>query len=539
MPSPPPEPSPVRSRSRPGEGGSDGEGTGVGEGKKGTRAVRWAVVVYAVVAVAFLVLAARNLAPKLRFEDALIALRYARNLATGNGFVFNPGERIFGVTTPLHTLVCTVLIPLGREGAATAQNVMGLLFLALEGLVVLLLLCREGRPWLGLLAGVLVLNNLNLNYLYAGMEVHAFALVLLVAYRAFLDRRQLATGILLGVAFLLRYDAALMAALVGLVFLVQERRPPRRLIVGFCVTVAPWLVFAQLYFGSIVPQALSAKKGFAATADYLYYVTMYYKETVKTLVGLYAPWHLVRAGVSYLYPVALIAGAAWWYLRDRRHLLLAVHPMLHVVVYATLASDPLFTWHYYVLNPIGVLLLVAGGHALLEGALHVARGKVRVPEKVVRPARAVLFLALLGPLLLHLGRDALHEHQLDPHTRQLYAMGEWLAEKYPPETSLLQASIGVLGYVSGLRMVDHAGLVTPGLYYFDDRRCTPLGEVARLHRPDLVLLSARASPEPLSRRGYVLAWTFDDGPATYYLYSRLVSSIHESEASGGPSHVER
>src|SRR5689334_227035 len=36
-------------------------------------------------------------------DDALISLRYAENLAQGHGFVFNPGERILGTTTPLYT----------------------------------------------------------------------------------------------------------------------------------------------------------------------------------------------------------------------------------------------------------------------------------------------------------------------------------------------------------------------------------------------------------------------------------------------------
>ena len=33
-------------------------------------------------------------------DDVFITYRYAQNLAAGNGFVFNPGERVFGVTEP-------------------------------------------------------------------------------------------------------------------------------------------------------------------------------------------------------------------------------------------------------------------------------------------------------------------------------------------------------------------------------------------------------------------------------------------------------
>ncbi|HEV2472874.1 MAG TPA: hypothetical protein VGS41_09430, partial [Chthonomonadales bacterium] len=37
-------------------------------------------------------------------EDFLISLRYAQNIAHGRGFVYNPGQRVLGTTTPLYTL---------------------------------------------------------------------------------------------------------------------------------------------------------------------------------------------------------------------------------------------------------------------------------------------------------------------------------------------------------------------------------------------------------------------------------------------------
>src|SRR5438093_10582038 len=42
---------------------------------------------------------------RVTYEDALISLRYARNLAAGMGLVYNPGEHVFGATTPLHVLL--------------------------------------------------------------------------------------------------------------------------------------------------------------------------------------------------------------------------------------------------------------------------------------------------------------------------------------------------------------------------------------------------------------------------------------------------
>src|SRR5690606_8741405 len=43
--------------------------------------------------------------PPNTVDDAYITFRYARNIATGVGFVYNPGERVLGTTTPAYALL--------------------------------------------------------------------------------------------------------------------------------------------------------------------------------------------------------------------------------------------------------------------------------------------------------------------------------------------------------------------------------------------------------------------------------------------------
>lgn len=54
--------------------------------------------------VALTALLTRLLAGSRTIDDAFIAFRYARNLADGTGFVYNPGQQALGITTPLYTL---------------------------------------------------------------------------------------------------------------------------------------------------------------------------------------------------------------------------------------------------------------------------------------------------------------------------------------------------------------------------------------------------------------------------------------------------
>jgi hypothetical protein len=54
-----------------------------------------------------------NLYKNSGYDDPYITYRYARNIATGQGFVYNPGERVLSTTTPLFTLLLAGLFPSG------------------------------------------------------------------------------------------------------------------------------------------------------------------------------------------------------------------------------------------------------------------------------------------------------------------------------------------------------------------------------------------------------------------------------------------
>ncbi|MEW6648986.1 MAG: hypothetical protein AB1453_02220 [Chloroflexota bacterium] len=54
-------------------------------------------------------------------DDTFITYRYARNIARGYGFVYNPGEGVLGTTTPLYTLLLAAII-----AWATRLDVVGI-----------------------------------------------------------------------------------------------------------------------------------------------------------------------------------------------------------------------------------------------------------------------------------------------------------------------------------------------------------------------------------------------------------------------------
>ena len=458
----------------------------------------------------------------LRFEDAMIVLRYARHLAAGEGFVFNLGEKVLGVTTPLQTLLSTLIFLAGSDPATAPawQNLAGLVFLVAEAGLLLLLLHRLGLRAAALPVALLALSGFYGGYLYLGMETHLFmTLVLLVLWVELgATPRPYLLGVLLGLAFLTRYDAALLALLLGLGAMIRERALPWRLTLGFFLVVTPWLLFAQLYFGSILPQPLAAKESYFSLGAYLGQVYGQWRETTRAICAVFSRIDRANHLVAISFPLVVAAGAALLG-RDPRWRWWLLYPFLHLGIYAAIGSDPGFTWHLYLLGPF--FLLFGASLASVVADLLRRRWLARWPERALT---SLLVVGLLVPLSWHLFQQARYRFEPDPHTRQLQEMATWLAANYPPQTSLLQPSIGILGYESGLRMIDHAGLVTPGLYFWNDSACTPLAEVFTRFAPDLVLASpwTRTSAAEMAAAGYAPAHEFAE-PFHYTLFARQAS----------------
>jgi hypothetical protein len=68
------------------------------------------------------------------FDDAMISMRYAYNLAHGNGLVWNPGEYVEGFTNPLWVgyMALFHLFPIPTQTISLYIQLSGLIFLALN-----------------------------------------------------------------------------------------------------------------------------------------------------------------------------------------------------------------------------------------------------------------------------------------------------------------------------------------------------------------------------------------------------------------------
>ena len=460
-------------------------------------AISWAA--FGVFGVWFAARLIPNLALRLQFEDQLIVLRYARNLAEGNGLVYNAGERVMGFTTPLFTVLSSAFVVVGGDQAAAWQNGFGMLCMLGTAALAARLLVRLGAGPAAPLAVALVTFNpaVAYNYLYVGMEMHLFALLFLLALDLHLSDRATAAAVVAALLFLTRPEGALLAAMLIAHGWLRRREAPIRQALAALAVALPWLLFAFAYYGDVLPKTLGAKEGESIVSPWCYLdlVREIYSEAGKSLLAAYSP-SLAQTIAGPLLLTALLVVGATALLRRRAALWpLIAFPIGALFGYAAIGSLPGYTWHYYTLNILGAFLLALGVHASLVGTGRLCQQAAELlpPNLRIGPQRplaaflltAIPILALTLPVLRNTSQQI--GHRVEPTARQqgLEDMGRWLGERYEPGTSVLVREIGHVGWVSGLRIVDRGGLVTPGLRYDVPRRVAALKFL-----PDLLLLRA-------------------------------------------------
>jgi len=421
----------------------------------------------------------------IAFDDPFVTYRYAENLVTGHGFVYNVGERVLSTTAPLYAL----LLAVGRlftTDIPLLSNWIGIASLWVGASLLVHLCDRFRQPLAGAVAGLLYVTC-PLLWLSMGVEVPFYLALILAGYVLYFEERPVLAAVLLALATLTRPDGLVAAGVLLAHAVWKERRFPWRPTAAYVLTLAPMLIGLTVYFGSPVPVTLAAKN-----AQTVLGVTGFYAGTqfLQGALILAKAWFLQTPLYALLAVLALVGGIVAIQ-RERWALWLAAWAGLYSLGYCLLHVAP-YHWYYAPLVPAGVVL--AGLGAARAGRL------IRHPaaKYVVSGLLALGMLAAQGASLYDMERvlhggavvspDAptykvLPEVKTDVYRR----VGEWLAANTPEAADVGVTEVGVIGYYSNRRMVDFLGLLRP-----DVAEALRRGDVAWAlfhYQPDYVALT--------------------------------------------------
>ncbi|MEX2116852.1 MAG: hypothetical protein WEB37_08190 [Bacteroidota bacterium] len=221
-------------------------------------------------------------------DDAYITFRYALNLATGQGLVFNQGEYVEGFSNPLWTLLLALLHLLTGAEIPDAARVAGLLFAVGTLSCVFLISLKSAEPPASLplaLGALLVVLAPGFHvYATAGLEGPMLGFLLTAGLAASLGSSRSArfsAALLFGLAGITRPEGPLYAVLWFLATINPALSFPKllRMEAGrFLLMITPivaWQIFRLTYFGTWLPNTAIAKVPgvFGEFIDFPEYVT--------------------------------------------------------------------------------------------------------------------------------------------------------------------------------------------------------------------------------------------------------------------------
>jgi arabinofuranosyltransferase len=454
-----------------------------------TAAVRfWAVGIL----ISLLGSAIRLVVGPLLIDDAYIYFRYALDAAMGKGLVYNPGQWVFGATSPAYTFILVLASKAGLD--LTRASVVFGIALDFFSTVVLLAIGRKlGTNLTGWLTALLfslapkaVIPGLS------GMETSLFTLLIILSFACLVFERSSAAIILAGLAGATRPEGL---ALLGVILVYKtfgERKLPWRETLVASAPIMIWLTISRILYGEWIPNSINAKatvfppypNPFHDSILIVRYMTNPFEFTSTTPqltwvnlifvclggIGLLSVVRRSKAIVVFLAWSAVIAGS-----------------------YAVI-NRSMFPWYLGPLFPTAsVLLACAVGWF---GRLGPIAATLRRLSPHTTTAFQMSALLVLGLGLWSTSISAGSAVRIDQaHREATYLrLGEWLAIHLPAGDTVGSAEIGAIGYGYPGPILDYTGLVSPEVlpffaapdFVFHYPHTLPAAAVERFATPVLV-----------------------------------------------------
>lgn len=398
-------------------------------------------------------------------DDTYITFRYALNIATGHGFVFNWHQFVLGTTTPLWTLILAALIALKIPVAGGALALSLLADIGTAFLIYRLLLKLQFLNAIALGAAIIFLSFFDyFSLARSGMETSFFVFLVLATLHEIAALRFKAAGLLCGLACITRPEGTLLVTVFLLLgWLHRKQIKAGDMLLGgsfLLFLVGGWIAFAFAYFGSVVPQSIVAKAAGAHTS-YQVQVSWYH----LLLFFTKGQWGETIFESTYLqlnFVFSLFSLLALFHFytelrrhRDLQHLdrlsILLIFPICYI---SALALCHAFTWYPWYYGPIYPFLAML----TMLGAAHLGTQLKLTTQQTQRSLGLLVGGLLTGQLAAAILVKL-------PHNRDFWTQGYAQAVRSIPRSPHIEIAayeIGAVGWQSWPATVfDLSGLVTP------------------------------------------------------------------------------
>ncbi len=368
-------------------------------------------------------------------EDAFITFRYARNLVSGHGLTYNPGEHVMGFTSPLWTLWSALgIATIGNPIPWTlVWNVIADVFTLLAGGALVAATAGTASAWAFtfFFAAWPYFSALAIS----GMEMSA-CVALLVLSAVLVQRRSKLGGPALAALALTRPEGLAAAAVLSLAATWRDRFVAAAL-------VGAGLAALGLTFGSPIPNSLRVKASIYGMPGP--WAGRHWWEWISPII--FGRWPSLGDSIMMMLlvvvtaPAAVVGARELWRRRDSALARLVAALLLVWLGYAVLGVA--YFWWYFVFP-------------LLATALLVAVGLPRVVRGPAVPVALALFVVSVWSIALALYRGRSYNEAVS-----FGVMAGSLRDRCLPGDAVMLEPIGMIGFSCPVVVIDETGIVSP------------------------------------------------------------------------------
>ena len=399
-------------------------------------------------------------------DDPYITYRYSYNLAHGNGFVFNVGERYLGTSTPLYGLLLGFTGSLGID-IPLFSGMVSSISLILSSLALFAFGRQMQCTRVGWLAAFFWIINPFLGITF-GLEMLFQTMLIAWSFVFYFVDKTYIAALLISLAILTRGDSVSAGIAMGVHSIFIRRRFLWREAVLIVSILLPFLLLSKAYYDQFLPGTLGAKAAQTASGIWPSFVIgiLHYfkyggiKDEYTIICGLlsiggiiFLLFHLLLAGEQ----ADQLTGASmvnWLLPLSWGLLFIALYSLLHIPYYSWYMTP--FFFAYAILAAIGAEAAMIAYSKFKE--------KRNYSTYLDKGIRWTLATALVVFALTQIQRGWRARNTTDPRRVTYLAAINWLDTHASSNASLGFSEVGYIGYFSKYRIVDGMGLVTPAVY---------------------------------------------------------------------------
>lgn len=459
-------------------------------------------------------------------DDSFITFRYIKNFITGNGLVFNIGERVEGYTTFLWTIMLALPAKLGFDLIPSSQY-LGVLF-GIFTLFATYQLSRkisaQIRPFVFNLIAVLLFtaSSAAAYWFISGMETGFFTFLTILSILLFLQehnkiKKFYYAPVLFFLLSLTRPEGMFLFGL-SIIFLLYELiRKEKQERASFTKLILIWLIIYTIptgifmswrlsYYGYLFPNTYYAKAGIS---------TEYFKAGLDYFLK-FAENYLVW-GALLILPIYLLIKKKW----NNEILYCTFITFAYSAYIIIVGGDVLAAFRFFIpILPIIYILVQESFYEIYKNL-----------EAKFSQAKYIVYalIILLTYYTYITPKDYVRRYQMLEIglVEKMKAYGLWIKSKSNPNTVIAASTIGAISYYAEVTLIDMLGLTDETIAHkpekifgltsgWKERNYNATYVLSR--KPDWICFSTGYKPSAFAERALFLKKEFRQLYYPYYFH---------------------